>query len=294
MITIFTPAYNRGYILPEAFQSLCAQSCYDFEWIIVDDGSVDHTEELVKEWQKKDLPFSLIYHKQKNGGKHRAVNQGVKLSNCDYLMILDSDDVLEPNAVELIHQWIGTIDGKEGFAGVSGLRGWKEKDEPIGHYLTTEYLDCTNLERKKNHLDGDKVEVYKTEILRKYPFPEFEGENFLRECAVWDAIARDGYKIRWFNKIIYRCEYLEDGLTQGTDTAVYLKNFQGFTYCMKLQAKIDPFPYRYLKIGSYANVAKEKGLSDKEARGRLEVSAVDFLLGKCLYFLRDCVKNVKK
>ncbi len=294
MITILTPAYNRGYILHEAFQSLCAQTNFDFEWIVVDDGSLDNTQELVQEWMEQGTPFPLIYFKQENGGKHRAINRGVKLSTCEYLLILDSDDFLEPDAVEWIHQWIATIDGKDGFAGVAGLRGWKEKNEPIGSFMESDFIDATNLERKKLCLDGDKAEVYKTEILRKYPFPEFEGENFLRESAVWDAIARDGYQMRWFNKIIYRCEYLEDGLTQGTDTAVYLKNFQGFTYCMKMQAQIAPFPYRYLKIGSFANVAKEKGLSTKEARRLLEVSILDFLLGKSLYFLRDCIKNIKK
>lgn len=294
MITIMTPAYNRGYILSEAFRSLCAQTNYDFEWIVVDDGSDDNTEELVKGWLKQELPFKLKYHKQVNGGKHRAINKGVSMSECDYFLILDSDDFLEPDAVELIQAWITSIDGKEGFAGVAGLRGWMEKDEPIGSFIESDYIDATNLERKKYHLDGDKAEVYKTEILRKYPFPEFEGENFLRESAVWDAIAGDGYKMRWFNKIIYRCEYLEDGLTQGTDAVAYLKNFQGFTYCMKLQAKVSPYPYRYLKIGSFAHVAEKKGLSSSEMRRLLDVNYLDFFLGKSIYSVRNFMKNIKK
>ena len=80
MITIVTPTYNRAYILPEAFQSLRTQTSFDFEWIIVDDGSSDNTEEVVKEWLSQDLPFSMRYYKQENGGKHRAVNRGVMMA----------------------------------------------------------------------------------------------------------------------------------------------------------------------------------------------------------------------
>ncbi len=294
MITILTPTYNRAYILPEAFQSLRTQTNFDFEWIIVDDGSVDNTEEIVKEWLTEELPFSLRYYKQENGGKHRAVNRGVLLAEYEYLLVLDSDDYLEPDAVELIHQWLSTIDGKEGFAGVSGLRGWKTREGAIGSFLSKDYIDAFNSERVKYNLEGEKAEVYKTELLRKYPFPEFEGENFLRESASWDAISEAGYKVRWFNRIIYRCEYLEDGLTHGTDIAVYIKNFQGFTYWIKLQSRLVPRPYRWMKIGFFAHVAKEKGLSGKEARVLMEVSSAKFVMGKFLYLLNQCLKTMKK
>ena len=49
-LTIFTPTHNRAYILPKLYESLCVQTCQDFEWLIVDDGSTDNTKELVDEW----------------------------------------------------------------------------------------------------------------------------------------------------------------------------------------------------------------------------------------------------
>lgn len=294
MITIVTPTYNRGYILDKAFQSLCTQTSFAFEWIIVDDGSADNTEEIVKGWLAEELPFSLRYYKQENGGKHRAVNRGVMMAEYDYLLVLDSDDYLEPDAVEVIHKWIATIDGKEGFAGVSGLRGWMKREGAIGSFLKKDYIDALNSERVKYGLEGDKAEVYKTEMLKKYPFPEFEGENFLRESASWDAISEAGYKVRWFNKIIYRCEYLEDGLTHGTDVGVYVKNFQGFTYWTKLQIRVIPRPYRWLKIGYFSIVTKEKGLSGKDARALLDVSSGKFLMGKVLYFMNCILKKIRR
>ena len=53
------------------------------------------------------------------------------------------------------------------------------------------------------NLDSDKAEIYYTDVLKKYPFPVFEGEKFIPESIVWDRIAKDGYKLRYFNTIIY-------------------------------------------------------------------------------------------
>ena len=95
MITIMTPTYNRAYILGNAYNSLRNQTSFDFEWIIVDDGSTDETEQIVMKWIAEEKNFSIIYEKQKNGGKHRAVNRGVDLAHYDYFFILDSDDALQ-------------------------------------------------------------------------------------------------------------------------------------------------------------------------------------------------------
>lgn len=271
MITILTPTYNRGYILNKAYKSLCRQSCFDFEWIIVDDGSSDETEELVKSWINSSVPFEIIYHKQQNGGKHRAVNNGVRLSKYDYIMILDSDDYLTDDAVEKVHYWISTISNINEIAGVAGFRGY-ENGTTIEKKLKQDYIDITTLERKKYKLMSDKVEIYRTEIMRQFPFPEFEEENFLRESASWDRIAKAGYKLRYFNEIIYICEYIEDGLTKNVNNTIYAKNFNGFTYCTNLYLETHSFPYDCLKIGHYYDVSKINNLSNKLIIDKLHIS----------------------
>lgn len=290
MITIMTPTYNRAYILPEVYESLKKQTCFDFEWIIVDDGSSDDTENLVGSWLKEETPFSILYEKQPNGGKHRAVNRGVQMAKYDYFLILDSDDQLTKNAVELIHSWIDQIKDLEGFAGVAGLRG--SETAALGGTPKAPYIDATNLERAKYGLMGDKAEIYKTEIMRKYPFPEFEGENFLRENAVWDHMAMDGWKLRWFSQVIYLCEYIADGLTQNTNAATYAKNFEGFTYCTKLFLQTRSGMQVLNKLGEFCNVAKYKGLSSKEISKRLEVSPVRLLLGRGYFAVRQTAKRI--
>lgn len=73
LISIFTPTYNRAYILEKLYKSLCNQSCKNFEWIVVDDGSVDNTEELIQNFIQENK-FHIVYYKQKNQGKHIAIN----------------------------------------------------------------------------------------------------------------------------------------------------------------------------------------------------------------------------
>lgn len=283
-MTILTPTYNRAYIIKKAFDSLCRQTNFDFEWIIIDDGSTDDTEILVSSWLERKLPFKLRYYKQANGGKHRALNRGVQEAKYDYVLILDSDDHLTDDAVEKVHNWIKNIEGKDDFVGVSGLRGWINKDGPIGGAGNgSEYIDAKNTERRKYNLSGDKAEVYKTEILKKYPFPEFEGEKFLSEHVVWDTIAKAGYKIRWFNEVIYKCEYLEDGLTQSTSFKLQLNSFRGFTLSTKLQIELESFPWNYFAIGTYYYVAKLKGTDKKRVKELIDVSGLQLLLGRVIF-----------
>ncbi len=290
MLTIMTPTFNRAYILPKAYESLKKQTCFDFEWVIVDDGSSDDTESLVKGWLAENNPFSIRYEKQKNGGKHRAVNRGVALASYDYFLILDSDDQLTEDAVLTIHTWIAQIDGLEGFAGVAGLRG--NETAAIGGTPEEPYIDATNLERQKYGLMGDKAEIYKTEVLKKYPFPEFEGENFLRENAVWDRIAMDGLKLRWFSQMIYLCEYIADGLTQNTKPSTYAKNFDGYTYCTKLYLQTRSGMQILNKLGEFFDVAKHKGLTPKETAKLLDVSPMRLLLGRMYFGARQMAKSI--
>lgn len=227
-ITVFTPIYNRGYIIGNLYHSLQRQSFRDFEWIVVDDGSTDNTESLFQQFQTEGNSFPIYYIKTANGGKHRAINRGVRIAHGELFLIVDSDDYLTDDALETIDRIEQTIPSEQrrDFAGVCGQRGYST-DTPIGKTFEGNVLDITTLERPKHNIYGDKAEVFYTDILKKYPFPEFEGENFITECVVWDRIAWDGYKLRFYNQISIVCNYLDDGLTaQGND--IFLRNPKGY------------------------------------------------------------------
>ena len=234
MITVFTPTYNRAYIIDNLYTSLLNQSDKDFEWVVVDDGSTDDTAKYFEKITQNDNGFPITFVVQENGGKHRAINKGVSLASGEMFFIVDSDDYLAPDAIEKIKKWRGTLPTDFKWAGVSGARGYKNGTIIGQMECDGQFVDATNLEREEKHLLGDKAEVYFTSLLREYPFPEFENEKFLTEEVVWNKIAYDGYKIRWFKDIIYICEYIEDGLTKSGD-AKYINNPQGVLYWAKQQ-----------------------------------------------------------
>ena len=105
IFTVFTPTHDRAHTLVRVFSSLKAQTFRSFEWVIVDDGSTDKTETLVRSWISA-VDFSISYHRQPQGGKHRATNRGVALAKGALFLTLDSDDACVPTALErLYHHW---------------------------------------------------------------------------------------------------------------------------------------------------------------------------------------------
>ena len=282
-ITIFTPTYNRCNLIDNLYQTLLAQTKKNFEWLVVDDGSTDNTEKYFSELLSKQQPFPIRYLKQENGGKHRAINLGVKKANGELFFIVDSDDTLLPNAIEKINQWAESLDNSRKWCGIAGLRGYSE-NKVIGQHPFADFIDAKNTEREKFHLDGDKAEVYFTDILKKYPFPEISGENFISEEIVWNAIARDGYYLRWFNEIIYIGSYLEEGLTK--DNSKDEKNPHGRLLWAKGQ--LESFPNslkkRFQAIGIYRHaVAKNESIT-KTAK-KLNVLSISVILASLSLYI---------
>ena len=212
-ITVFTPTYNRERTLYTLYISLCAQTFSGFEWLIVDDGSVDNTEELVERFASESK-IAIRYVKRENGGKHRAINQGVREAQGELFFIVDSDDFLVDNALERVWFHFCCVRNDSRFAGVSGMRMYPN-GEKIGGEEDWTIIDAfpSDVQRKYN-LRGDRAEVWRTDVLRQFPFPEFEGETFCGEALVWHRIGRAGYKLRFFYEKIYVGEYLSDGLTK--------------------------------------------------------------------------------
>lgn len=223
-VTVFTPTYNRAYILGDLYHSLQRQTCMDFEWLIVDDGSADDTKALVASWQGGENPFPIRYVYQENGGKCRAINRGLKEADGRLFFTVDSDDYLTDDAIEKVIRWDGELPKDGHFCGYVGNRGITPTQTP-NRLFPGGYLDGTALDRY-DQVDGERAFVFYTEIHRKYLYPEFPGEKFLTEAVTWDLMAHDGYKMRFYNDIIWIWEYKDDGLTRA-GYRVFLENPQG-------------------------------------------------------------------
>ncbi len=228
LVTVFTPTYNRGYTLRNLYESLIRQTNKDFCWLIVDDGSTDNTESLVNGWIRENK-IHIRYFKQKNQGKPIAHNTGVELTESELFTCVDSDDYLTDDAInEICNAWkkcddhcvgmVGFIESKDGVC-------LTKFDHP--NVKQTTLRDFYDL-----GMTGDTILVFKTEIIKKHLFPQFEGEKFIPEGYLYDLIDREGV-LRLLPKPLYVYEYLPDGYTANMARLLY-NNPQGY-FCYLTQ-----------------------------------------------------------
>lgn len=226
MISVITPTYNRARLLNRCHESLCRQTNGNLEWIVMDDGSTDDTQDVVSSWMSsvKSVSADMILGKsekggfkmtlvrQPHGGKHRALNRGVSLAAGDLILILDSDDYLADNAIETIATHYEQVREDPRFAGVAGRKAYSDGrlvgDPNLGDTMDVSYLDF----RHRHSRRGDMCEVFSRKVMLEFPFPEIEGEVFCPEALVWNRISTR-YILRYLPKILYHCEYLPDGLS---------------------------------------------------------------------------------
>ena len=117
-ITIFTPTFNRAYLLPQLYQSLISQSNQNFIWLIIDDGSFDDTQELIDSWKAEDK-IEIQYFFQSNQGMHGAHNTAYQKCTTELNICIDSDDFLPNDAVDIIIQSCNNL--PDNCAGIVGL-----------------------------------------------------------------------------------------------------------------------------------------------------------------------------
>ncbi|MBE7006038.1 MAG: glycosyltransferase family 2 protein [Ruminococcaceae bacterium] len=222
--SIITPTYNRGELLKRCFSSLEKQTCMDFEWIIVDDGSTDDTESIVAGFMSTAPSMEICYLRKENGGKHTALNAAHSHIHGKYVFILDSDDELTEDAVAQALEGWSQWDACTEVGIVAFLRG-RDLEHPCCYVKEEKVpVDITSYPRICP-ISSDVCEIIRTEIFLNYPFPVFPGERFLSEGVLWNRVGM-AYKCVYINRIIYLCEYLEGGLTR-SGRAMRIRNPHG-------------------------------------------------------------------
>lgn len=243
-LTIFTPAYNRGDTLPRLYESLLEQSCFDFEWLIVDDGSTDNTALVVEEFLK-ETKFPVRYCYKENGGKHTAHNLALSLAKGKWFFCVDSDDYLTCGAVADL---VAALDTES-----RGVAAYKQM--PNGKLFSGEFpaavTACHFGELIKTYgCEGEFSLVFPTDLLKKYPFPVFAGERFVTESVVYDRL--DGEcEFLLLPKAVTVCQYQEDGYSQNANSLM-ARNPNG--YCLYFMQRVDwapSFSQRVACAGKY-------------------------------------------
>ena len=209
-LTIFTPTFNRRHTLEKLFKSLCEQSNKDFLWLIIDDGSEDDTLELVKHFKELNQ-IRIEYHYQSNQGKPSAFNRALDLLTTHLIFPVDSDDYLVPSGIELVLQKWKQLENNN-LTGIIAYKAFSNL-KPITH-IKKENVKQFKLQDgyRKFGLKGDACLIFKSEIVKKFRFPNIKGEKFVPEAYLYDLIDQDG-DLLILREVIYIVQYLPDGYT---------------------------------------------------------------------------------
>lgn len=227
LLTIVTPTYNRAYTLKKCYETLKDQTSKSFVWMIIDDGSIDNTEKLVKLWIN-ERKIEIYYHKKHNGGKASALNLALEKVNTQYFVCLDSDDWFSNNGVELALEKLNKIKKNEYYCGVVALRTDVNDTVLGGKPIPKEVKETTIQEiANKYKIRSEVICFYKTSIVCNYRFPIIEGEKFISPAYLEQEIGRK-YKYVVSQDILCYCEYLDDGLTKNKNKII-IKNPKGYT-----------------------------------------------------------------
>lgn len=233
-LTIFTPAYNRAHTIGRTYESLCRQTCKDFEWLIVDDGSKDNTRQLVESWIADNIiPIRYIY--QQNQGMHGAHNTAYRNITTELNTCIDSDDYMPDDAVEkIITFW--EAHGSDKYAGLVGLDIDDKNKKVIGNPFPEHLKETTLSGYYASGGKGDKKLVYRTSVINNYPeYPIFEGERYF-SLGYRYLLADQDYKLLTLNEPLVIVDYQPDGSSMGMYRQ-YWTNPKGFAHLRKIHMK---------------------------------------------------------
>jgi len=249
-VSVIVPIFNAKPFLKDCIESIKGQTYKNLEIILVDDGSTDHTIDVLQELSARhDHPFGMRYFQKSNGGKHTAINMGLREARGELFFIVDSDDCLPPNALETLEKYYGQIKDDNCFVGVCGLIA--HRDGTAVSLGVQTIIDAMTVEMMyKYKTKGDLAEAYKTSMMQQCPFPEIPGERFCPEVLVWNRLTRNR-KVRFFPETIYYRDYLEGGLT---DNIVRIRMQSPVTSMMtyqELTLRKIPFIYKLRNAINY-------------------------------------------
>ncbi|MBH5317306.1 glycosyltransferase family 2 protein [Paenibacillus sp. GSMTC-2017] len=250
-VTVFTPTYNRAYCLGRLYESMKRQTCDDFEWLIIDDGSTDNTESLVQVWQLEDA-VSIRYVKQENQGMHGAHNTAYEQITTELNVCIDSDDYLSDRAIEMITSFWDK-NGSNEVSGFVALDAYSD-DTIIGTKLPTE-LSRSNLFDlyNKHGVRGDKKLVYRSILTTQFPYPIFPDERYVGLAYKYYKLDEQ-YPLLLLNEVLCIVEYMEDGSSRNM-LKQYVRNPKGFTFYRKalMESPLCGLSYKFRQAIHYVS-----------------------------------------
>lgn len=243
-LTVFTPTYNRAYCLGQGFEALKRQTCKDFEWIIIDDGSTDNTRQLVESWLAEDNGFPIRYVYKENGGMYTGYNAAIAIADTELTVCVDSDDYLTDDAVEkILKHW--EAHRHEDYAGIVGLDCLPDGEilgDPLPDQKAINLIDLAIGKYKLNN--RDRKIVVRTDLYKSVaPMEVFPGEKDFNPHLMHLQISQN-YDFLVLNEKLCAVEYQPDGMTN-TVWKQYLRSPRSFRATRLFDMSIRQAPLMY-------------------------------------------------
>lgn len=241
-LTVFTPTYNRKNTLILGYEALLRQTCKDFIWLIIDDGSSDGTKAQVEEWQQRRNGFEIQYVFKENGGLHTGYNKAIEIMDTELCVCIDSDDYMPDDAVESILAYWDRY-GSEAVAGIIG-RDYKFNGEPIGgSFPSCKTLHVIELIDKYGYR-GDTKMVFRTDLLKQVaPQPTFGNEKNFN--PIYMILQVDRLKpFLLYDKNLCFVEYSETGMSRNIFRQ-YHNSPNSFAALRKLNMSLPNTTFRF-------------------------------------------------
>lgn len=263
-LTIFTPSYNNGNHIKELYQSLLNQTCKDFEWLIVDDGSNDNTRDIVQNFQR-NASFKVNYFYQENNGKYKAHYYAIHQCTTMLFCCIDADIILYENVIEtMLSEW----DDYKNNLSIIGIGMpiiyYNSCSEVIGGFYPDKLPATGRLSEltSKYGYRGETAYMFLTEILKGLTLPDIPNEKFLTESAFYFPLNKR-YKVHWLNVPVGESVYQKDGLTNNR-IENEIRSPQSTLYFYKRGAIYHPlFLHRIANCCMYISWKRLTGPEDK-------------------------------
>lgn len=256
-LTVFTPTYNRAHTLGRVYDSLCRQTCKDFEWIIIDDGSTDNTKDLVESWVHSPIDFRYIY--KENGGLHTGYNKAIEVMTTEICVCIDSDDYMPDDAVEFIVNYWGKHKDEK-IVGIVGRDHFLNNKVIGGPLPNVEKAYLIELMDKYNHV-GDKKVVMRVDLLKRIPAqPSYNNEKNFNPIYMMLQLDQFG-KFRLVEKNLCFVDYQETGMAANIYKQ-YINSANSFCALRCLYIGLTHTTWRFklknlIHLGSSAHLAND-------------------------------------
>lgn len=293
-ISVFTPTYNSAKYLHRVYESLQGQTVRSFEWIIVNDGSDDNTDEVVAGWIEENPSFPIHYHRfPENRGKIAASNEGVRRSSGELFLNVDADDRIKPEALErFLYHWDRlSPEEQSGLKGVTALCE-DQYGELVGNRFPADPLVCDYYDFKfKYKIVGEKFDIVRTDLMREYPFHE-EIDKHIVLSHVWFEMALK-YKMYCINEVLRTYYRFQKGHTSLSDRSRKLKYLNGHRHYALLRInkffpRIKSWKFKlqayivYIRYSIHLKISVVRFFSDIESISRRVTMTLLFPVGALL------------